>query len=304
MKLLKILILLLPLLVVGCFDSNIEDCPPALTVHFSLKDKADNEVFSAEVDNVELFICNSDGRQVSRSNISKRELTAFPGKRLVLEPGTYSIVAWANTTAAYSKFFTSENESYLDRMNNYLLNAIAVNGVVDNGDPLYYAPKDKAAPLRVVVPAKGNSKVTAEMRHAHVKLEVTVEGYKHEHHPAANPLKIEVTALSSRYDFEMKAHGDNVNYVQYAPNINLDERLYTAMFNIPVFDKNTATQIHITNSAAQPVIPAFSLKELLGEKIDLEEIRHIPIKIKFTQFDVEVTVELPGWGEGIVSPNI
>jgi len=304
MKLLKLLVLLLSLLAIGCFDSNIDDCPPMLTVHFSLKDKAENEVFFVEVDNVELFICNSEGKQVNRCNIPKHELTVFAGKRLVLEPGTYSVVAWANTTAAYSKFFTNENELYLDRTNNYLLNAITVNGEVDNGDPLYYAPKAKTTPLTVVIPAKGNTKVIAEMCHAHVKLEITVEGYKQEEHPAANPLKVEVTELSSRYDFGMEAHGEKLSYVQYAPNINLDERLYTAIFNIPVFNNNTITQIIITNSAGQPIIPAFSLKEILGDKIDLEEIRHIPIKIKFTQFQVEVTVELPGWGEGIVTPNI
>jgi hypothetical protein len=102
----------------------------------------------------------------------------------------------------------------------------------------------------------------------------------------------------------MGAHGDILNYLQYAPNINLEDRIYPCLFNIPVFDDNSATQIQISNSAGQPVIPAFSLKELLGDKIDLEEIRHIPIKIKFTHLQVEVIVELPGWGEGIVKPNI
>jgi hypothetical protein len=304
MKLLKLSVLLLLLLAVGCFDSNIDDCPPTLTVCFSLKDVANNEVFPVVVNNVELFIYNSDGKQVSHSNISKNELNVFAGKRLVMESGTYSIVAWANTTAAYSKFFTNEDEPYLDRMNNYLLNAIAVNGIVDNGDPLYYAPKAKATPLTVVVPAKDNTKVTAEMRHAHVKLEITVEGYKNEEHPITNPLKVEITELSSRYDFEMKAHGDKLNYLQYAPNINLEDRIYTTFFNIPVFDNNTTTQIRITNSAGQSIIPAFSLKEILGDVIDLKEIRHIPIKIIFTDFQVEVIVELPGWGEGIVKPNI
>lgn len=310
MKLLKLLILLLPLLATGCFDSNLDDCPPKenTTIFFSLKDKADNDVFSETVDNVELFIYDAAGKLVRRCNIPKSELKSFAGKRLLLEPGTYTIVAWANNSEAHSEFFTNEKKSYLDRANNYLLTAIEANGVITNGDPVYYAPKATATPLTVIVPEKGNVETIAEMRHAHVKLEITIEGYQYVANVTDGPPTVEVTGLTSRYDFAMKAHGDTVSYIQTAQNIDPNKNIFNVAFNIPIFDKNTTTEIRITNHEGKLVTLPISLKEILGDKINIEELWHLPIKIVLSEknglIQVAVTVDLPGWDEGIVNPNI
>ena len=305
----------LTLFMTGCTKDNSNNClfeeTTNATIYFTLKDKADNDVFYATVDNVELFIYDVAGVQVSRNTVPRNELNMFAGKRLRLNPGTYTVVAWANTTATYSRFFTNENVHWLDRANNYLLNAIAVGSVVEDSDPLYYAPKSKGRPLTLTVPAEGSAEMVAEFRNAHIKVEVTVEGYDHLSTRAiADPLKIELTDVTSRYNFGMETHGDKVSYVRYAPNIDPDNKVFNTSFNVPVFDRNTAIQLNVINNAGRLILPAISLKEILGDKIEIEveEMVYLPIRIKFTEenglIQVAVTVDLPEWGEDIVKPSI
>jgi len=203
MKLLKILAVLLALFVTGCEKSY--ECPSKTnaTIYFTLKDKANNEVFSDVVNHVELFIYDYTGLLVLRSAVPESELSIFAGKRLRLDAGTYTIVAWANTTDARSQIVENKSKHYLDKTNNYILNAITSGGVTENGDPLYYAPKTKSAPLTVVVPDRGNIDLTAEFRNAHIRLDITVEGYTYPSpsRAVADPLKIELTGITSRLSF-------------------------------------------------------------------------------------------------------
>ena len=308
MKTLKI-ILLSTLFLAGC-KKDTEVCQPKTntTIRFNLMDVADNDVFTPLVDHVELFIYDLNGRQISRSTVSKSELNLFAGKRLKLNPGTYTVVAWANTTPERSSLVTDDAKSYLDRTNNYLLNAMAVGGVVENGDPLYYAPKPNNIQLRFTVPAEGGVEVLAEMRHAHVKLEITVEGYDNVIYGVSDMLKMEVTDLTSRYGFGMEPHGNKVSYVQNVPIADTEKKVFNTMFNIPIFDKNTDTDVRISNSKGNLIVPAISLKELLGDKINIEKLWHLPIRIIFTEenglIKVTVKVDLPEWNEEIVQPNV
>ena len=307
MKRLIILTTILPLLVVGCRKSY--DCPPKVntTVYFTLKDNANNEVFTEVVNHVELFIYDCYGFQTSRSTIYGSDLSTFAGKRLWLEPGTYTIIVWANTTNSYSRFFINDSKPCSDIEQNYLLNAVAVNGVVANSDPLYYAPKKRSIPLTIIVPERGNVEAVAEFRHAHVKLDISVEGYNHvSSRTAADPLKIELTDITSRYCFEMGGHGNKVSYLQNAPNTDLDNKIFRTSFNIPVFNRNSTTQICVTNNAGQLIISPISLVEILDEKINIDELQHLPVRIIFTEEDgtikAKVTVDLPQWNEENVEP--
>ncbi|MCL2501807.1 MAG: FimB/Mfa2 family fimbrial subunit [Bacteroidales bacterium] len=308
MKRFKILSVLLALLVMGCGKDS--GCPlrTNTTIHFTLSDKANNEVFSNVVNHVELFIYDYTGLLVGRSTIPEGELNTFAGKRLWLDVGVYTMVAWANITDSRSQIVENESRHYLDRTNNYIINAITSGGVAENGDALYYAPKTKSTPLTVVVPEQGKVEVTAEFRHAHVRLDIRIEGYSHPSGSATDPLKIELTHITSRYSFGMEAHGEKVSYVQYAPNIDAINKVFSTSFNVPVFDKNTTTHICITNKAGQLIIAPVSLMEILGDKIAIDELVHLPIRIVFTekngQIVANITVDLPQWDEDIVKPNI
>jgi len=105
----------------------------------------------------------------------------------------------------------------------------------------------------------------------------------------------------------MEAHGSKTSYVQYAPNTDPADNIFSASFNVPVFDKNTATNIIVTNNAGHSIITPVSLAKILGDKIDVDEIWHIPIRIIFTEengsMEAKVTVDLPEWSENEVKPN-
>lgn len=292
---------------VSCNDYLLDSCLNT-TIYFSLKDKANNDVFGAVTDHVALFIYDKDGRMAARVQVPKSELALFAGKRLRLNPGQYTIVAWANPTDSRSAFVVNEHGYYLNREANYLLNAVPANGIIPNGDPLFYAPQNYGTPLRVTVPEVGKGEVTAEFRNAHVRLDISVQGYETSASgSAADPLKIEITDLTSRYDFGMDPHGTKVDYTGSAP-FNHAQKLFVTSFNIPVFDKSATTQIRVTNKAGQLIVPPISLVGLLGNKIVPQELWHLPIEIVFTDHDgvlsVAVKVALPEWEEGGVVPNI
>ncbi len=302
------LLLIISLLVAGCnIKEDFTICPPKpnTTVCFRLEDYAANEIFQPTMECAELFVYDGDGMMVSRSRISKAELNAFAGKRLRLDPGTYTVAVWAN--AVRSQIVVNENIHWSNSTHNHVMTAVPVGGALDDGDPLYYAPMDNGAPLTVVVPEQGEAEVTIELRHAHVKLDITVEGYGLvSRGDATGPLRMEVTDLTSRYGFDMNAHGERISYHGYA---HYDDSAdgHNRMFNIPVFDRDTPTRIVITDSDGEPVHPAIQLSELLGDKIDVKKLRYLPITVRFYEdagIQVAITVDLPGWSEGVVTPNV
>lgn len=300
--------LTISLLAMGCIKDDLADCPPKYntTVYFRLQDYSDDDIFPAAVEHAELFVYDDAGMMVSRSYISKVELDASVGKRLCLDPGTYTVVVWANVTR--SQIVVNDNMHWSDRIHNHAMTAVPVNGALDNGDPLYYAPKDKDTPLTVVVPEQGETEVIIELRHAHVKLDITVEGYGLvSRSNAVNPLWIEVTDLTSRYCFAMNAHGDRISYRGQASYTDSGDE-HKRMFNIPVFDVDTPTQILITDSDGELIHPAIQLSELLSDNIDVENLRYMPVIVRFYEnngtIQVEMTVNLPGWDEGVVTPNV
>ena len=298
-------------LLTGCFHEPPKSCSPRTntTIYFMLHDQAGNDIFPATAEHVELFVYDDLGRQVSHSTISQSELNLFAGKRLRLQPGNYTVVAWANATATRTRFFTNENAHWLDRTNNYLVNAIALGGAVEDGDPLYYAPTSQSMPLTITVPPEGAVEAIAGFRNAHIKVEVTVEGYDYfSTRAAADPLKIELTEITSRYGFGMETHGDRVSYIRYALNTDPEHKIFNTAFNLPVFDRNTATHILVTNKDGRLIVPKISLKEILKDRIEIEKMLYLPIRIKFTEenglLQVAITVDLPEWGEDIVKPTI
>ena len=269
------------------------------TLYFSLMDKDKNNVFAATVNHVDLFIYDAEGRRV----IPLSEVNIPAGKRLRLDPGDYTVVAWANATPNRTRFFTNEHIHWLNSSNNYLLTA---EGVAEDGDPLYYAPKAKERRLAITVPPQGETEATAEFRHAHVKIEVTVEGYDHRSVGAVpDPLKMELTDITSRYSFGMEAHGNKVSYIRYAPNTDTEKRIFNTLFHVPLFKHNTATHIVVTNNVGEPIVSPVSLKEILGGRIEIEKLTYIPVKITFDDhLRVTVSVNLPEWSENMIEPTI
>ena len=308
----KILLAALMPLLAGCIQEDLSNCISKpienVTIRFNL---ITQNQFIATINRVELFIFNDAGKQVSRHTILQSELAQFAGRRLTLDPGNYTVIAWANASPLHTQFFTNEQAHYDDHAKNYLLTAIAAGGIVEDGDPLYWGPVTKGAPFSLTVPVEGYVDVVIRLRNAHVKVEVTVEGYDHlSSRTGANPLMIELTQITSRYSLQMEPHGDNVSYLHDAPNIDPVNKIFNTTFNVPVFDGNTPTMVRITNSDGVLIVSAISLRELLKDlnKVEIAELAYLPIRVIFTEKDgnlqVTVKVDLPEWGEDIVKPNI
>ena len=298
-SLLMVAAMLMP---IGCERYNmLDECPPKMntTIYFNLLDQEGHNVFNATVDHVDLFIYDADGRPVT-PQIEKH----FPDRRsLRLDPGDYTLVAWGNATPRYTRFFTNEYTHWLNSSNNYLLTA---GESTDDGDPLYYAPKVKERPLTFTVPLQGEVEVTAAFRNAHVKIEVTVDGYKHLSTRTDDYLlEMELTEITSRYSFGLEAHGSMVHYMRYAHSIDSDKKLFNTSFHVPLFGQNTATVLHVTNNSGKLIVPPISIRELLGKKIEIEKLTYLPIRITFDdQLNVAITVDLPEWNESTVTPKI
>ena len=289
-----LIFILVALLPAGCIDSQLEICPPLMntTLYFSLKDKDNNDVFSATVDHVDLFVYDAMGRKITPLG----EEGIRGGKRLRLEPGTYSVVAWANATPLHTRIVTQESAHWLNSSENYLLTA---NGTVEDGDPLYYAPLEKGKSLTLTVPLQGEVEATVPFTHAHVQIEVTVEGIE------ADLLKMELTEITSRYSFGLEAHGNRVSYIRNVHPTGSDKKRFNTSFHVPLFDAATPTQLLVNQDDGGLIVPSISIRELLGNKIDIEKLTHLPIRITFDdQLRVAIYVDLPEWGEDMVKPNI
>ena len=285
----------------GCVQSQWEPCTPKMntTIHFSLMDKEDNDVFLATVYRVDLFLFDASGRLVTPQSEEN-----LPGKkRLQLDPGTYSVVAWANATPLYTRFVTQAHTHWLDMSNNYVLTAM---GTAEDGDPLYYAPTATERLLTITVPPQGQIETTAEFRHAHVKVEVTVEGYDHPStHASTDPLRMELTEITSRYGFGMDPHGNRVSYIRHAHPIDPQKKIFNTLFHVPVFDHATPVKLLIAHENGHAIIPPISIRELLDNKIEIEKLTYLPIRVTFDdQLQVAISVDLPEWGEHMVKPNI
>ena len=313
MKKNQLLAMILILSAVGCTEEDMSECSKKVKentiVHFSLKDQANNQIFTTIVGNVMLFVYDTDGNLVTQKAVSKSELNIFSGTRLQLEPGAYKMSAWANYSSQYTNFHIDGGKPCFDLDHNYLINAVPENGVIADGDPLYHAPKTKGDMFPVTVPAEGEVEVIAEFRNAHIKMEITVEGYGVvPTRIAGDPLTIEITNITSRYCLGMIPFGEKVSYIGQAPNVDFDTKIFRILFHVPLFDRSTDTEILISNSAGRLIIVPIVLRELLGDKIELDEILHLPIKIVFTEenglLQGTVVVDLPEWGEGDVEPYI
>lgn len=311
MRTIKIVVLSLALFLAwGCIDSRLRDCPPKAvpntTIYFSYKDAQDKEQFITKIHSVELFIYDKEGKKIERHTIAKEALEQFVGAKLYLKPGHYDVIAWGNVSDELTHIFTDQTIPYPEREENYLLTAVEKEGRVGSGDPLYYAPS-RNAPLLLSVPKEGEVEVTANFKHAHVMLDISVVGYELEQSKSAlEPLQIEVTNLTSRYCFRCIPHGEIVSYRGSGAYLGSGPTLYNGYFNVPRFEESTPTEIILKNSRGEQISPPISLRKIVEGNIDLEKVYYIPIKVLFEKkgegYSVVVIIEMPGWGDHIVIP--
>lgn len=317
--------ILLLLLLAGCTRERwIAECAghANCTVRFTLVDEHGADIFDDEVQCVDLFVYDAVGTTVVHSSIGQAELRRFAGKRMQLPAGDYTVLAWGN--ALRSTVEDERDGDPEDRDHTRVTIAVPTpEGDLDDGDPLYYAPRDRHR-LNMTVRPDSDVEVVAEMRHAHVKLDVTIEGWENlpldpnaqRNMPAVNPFRVvapaiapgaphvTVTDLVSHYDFAMRGFGGPVSYGAYAQR---QEGCYKRRFNIPIFDRSTPTRIIVSDNYGRPVYPDIAVSRLVPPEVDLDTVRRLPVTVRFYKVDdnvaVDVIVNVPEWNETSVTPE-
>lgn len=294
------------LLLAGCIYEDLDGCGgsvyPNTTIYFSLKDRFENEVFDSEIFNVTLFIYDDKDHLVEEHKISTGELKDLRGKKVGLEPGEYTALAWANTSKQYSEIFFDRESDYHDADKNYIVSAVkSPEGQYRTSDPLFYSPKVRGEPLEFIVIEDEYQEVVAEFRHAHVNINVRIINYRETDSPTES-LNVGMTEIASKYCFLLKCNGEKVTYDSPAQLVNSERGEYETNFNIPLFDRTSETMILLKNGV-EKIMEPLKLVELIGKKVDLETAHYIPIVIEFIgSSEVKVSVDLPEWEEDEVEP--
>lgn len=318
MKLFHISLLLLStLLMTGCIGDNLDDCPPIitdnLTIGFLYPDDNGTDIFSQQVNKVNLFVYDQQNNYVTSQRIDQSSLSTFAGTKLQLNPGTYRIVCWGNADK-HSEFLGINNGSLWKDA--FLANStIDANDVTPNGDPLHYAPKGgESADLRqstapgfyVTVPTQGTKEVTIDFTRAHIKVIVYIKGF--EDFSAQGEFLtpfVELTNVPSRYNFDLETTGKLVTYRDVATQTTVEGNQVAVMvFDTPLFDQDTPINLVVKQQSDGKTLTTVSLADfiqenniILGNSVVLE----LPIMLTYIQGKFEIG--LPNWDKKPVEPG-
>lgn len=292
----------------GCISEDNDSCPPELQNNLILKflysDDQGTDLFAENIRQVDVFIYDSQDRLVQSKRVNESALNAFTGTELLLDPGTYRIVCWANALQK-TRF---EEVDTADLFKNALLsNAdIDVNNIASNGDPLYYAPFPSQAFMVTVAPGKMQTQEIS-FRTAHIQIEVYVKGFEDgSSNGSLLPPLVKLTDIASGYDFEMKASTDQTSYMDIAEYQMINaQSMAVIKFNTPWFKEDTSSQLLIKKQSDGTAVTTINLKDFIQQNnISLSGDQQvvIPILIEYKSIGVDIT--LPGWEQNPVTPGL
>ena len=312
MKLFRITLLLTCVAFLSaCISENFDRCYRHVVLKFEyVYDNID--VFGDQVQNVDLFVYNSNGLLVHSETINSTQLDAFAGTDLShLEPGTYRVVAWGN--AASQTAFAGVNDG--DHINNAVLGRPGVPRSTEplsgNGDRLHFGPCTAHDEFFITIPQWGNVVRTLPFARAYIAIEVFVVNYAIYSGETAAPI-IEITGAASHYCFDREPEGDITLRETTVVQTQYVERPAVATFRTKLFDDDAdfTKELHVRSGLAGNAI-RFTLDEpakrqLIAEymanngiaslKNDRTPQRVIPIYIIFPddlgEHNVRVTVDV------------
>lgn len=303
MKFIKITTLFLLLMTIGCkpvFEdmSHCAECGNVV-IDFQYLIEGSADLFSDNINQVEVAVFDSKGDFVMRKTITKTELNTYQGVRLTLDPGQYRLVCWGNV---------NEQVIYPDlagkNINDVLLNHVDWGkGVSENGAQLFYAPyiKDITKPeLDVftirVLDDKSVFSETLNFTAAYNTLEVYVEN-------ALGTPTIEVSNLAGKYTFDMLPTLLEMTYQQTSHALTTSEgEQLGAVFYIPQFLKDNDIMVTLTIGDS---VWEINLNDFLEtNKITTNPTVHNLIRIQVSYINGEITVTVPHWDNKPVTPEI
>ena len=315
MKLFRLTLLLLAALVLqGCIDEDLSSCPKAdetnLLLDFSYTDEGGADIFTDNIQSVDVFVYDTYGLFVKQHHVGKGEVSARAGTELSLCPGNYRLVCWGNIGDKTTVYEPTEGSSFSDAYLNFALPKTRAANLL-GGDPLYYAPHDEEYSMpkvyMVTVPEIGVETTTIGFRNAHIKIELYVKGYIDKNTQGQLLLpSVEMTGICAGYDFDLQTFGPPVSYKGVATYETVDgQEMAVIDFVTPLFLEDTPTEVHIKKQSDGSTLTTVSLDDFIRDNnIDLTSTTEVTIPILVEYNELKVEVRLPSWYNVSVEPEI
>lgn len=308
------LLLLTALVLQGCIDEDLSSCPKAdetnLRLDFSYTDEGGADIFTNNIDGVDVFVYDTNGLFVKQRHVGKGDLSVFAGTELSLCPGDYRIVCWGNvgdkTTISEPTMGSPFGEAIVKFATPKTRAATQLGG-----DPLYYAPYDRefSTPkvFMVSVPERGMANATIHFRNAHINIELYVKGYTDKNAAGQSLLpNVEMTGICAGYYFDLQTFGPPVTYKGVTTHQMVDgEEMAVVDFRTPLFLKDIDKKILIKKQSDGSLLTSVNLEEFISDNnIDINNTIRVTIPILVEFKDVEVSVRLPSWYRVPVEPEM
>ncbi len=297
---------LFALALTSCLEEDRSDCPDDennLILRFSYEDEDGTDAFADYIESLTVMIFDDQGGFYEAIEVSSEYLDTSRTVHHTIEPGTYYIISWANTTE-WTEMTPMVKSS---PMEGYSLSHV----MQDQGtDALFYAPRktdtrstDYSA-YEVYVAPVGVTEHALPFISAYHNLNIYVRGLGENLNPVKDNTFIQVRGLSSGYDFHLVPSEEPATFEKEAYFDDLDgAEAAIARFRIPHFNEEDNIEIIIYDKLGQPIAPPVSLSEALAEagmEVNDGDLKTIDIELIF--YHGYLTVRFLDWTSEDVKP--
>lgn len=288
---LHLLILLLGLSVTGCVrdDGSDLDCDRTHILFCYYGDTPDGACrFLDKMENVHLFIYDTDGNLVTNITRTYEELQQYKGVNVNLPDGEYQLVAWTNISA------NTQIENMQQLRDALLCCAHQGNSTQPhNHDPIYFASKT----ITVV-----ESEFRDEMMHfvqSHIPIHLHVAGApapsKSDEH-----IRMDVSNINPQMSFSGSCSEATSDY-RPTLTYNTATYQYEGVVNAYRFGNQNRIEVALSNGDGSECYKTINLADFLTEhaiSVEASDEVSLGIRFRFNNASVEVTP----WEEENIDP--
>lgn len=297
---------LLVILISGCIDDDNKDCEPTVeqtpvNLRFSYVGDSTTQIFDQKIQKVNLFVFNSEKRNILVKTIDKSDLLKLRGVELNIPSGDYYVVCVGN--AFGDTKVDSDLNSVMDSMRVSHPNVINKTDVTTN-DSLYYGIK------KITVSSSNSKKYktqqavqdTVKFVSAHIKMHIEVAGLLLDNIINSTTKSTTATQYPSLVVENLVASINLANITSkelysYYPIIkhNIEQNIYYTDFNILRIQPQSSVVLNLKDPAGKSLY-SMKLSDFLAKYAQFNLTKNeltIGIKIQMTAQGVSVTV--PQW---------
>ncbi len=312
--------LLVSLFFYSCVKEDLDDCPDdsspgKLLLSFeyldpkgSPLDEEGYEIFSTRVQTIDILLYDAEEKLYQWLSCDEVIHSENRRKELIVEPGEYYVIGWANNLTHRNDFTTVFPEKTLS-------DSYIYHDRPETADPLHYAPDRRAVENRslhgvglepVVIEPDNTTEHTVSFMSAHRTLNVYLRGFPEIETDDENPV-VSVSQLASYYDNFLGRGAESARFTlraasQHIFNSVLGDRelLGFATYYVPHFDNENNVTLHIDRpSLAIPQEPIVLKMTDILEKLEVEvedgDDLVLNVLIELSSDGTYVQVKVPEW---------